>query len=101
MNFVGLIKKFFEKKKKNIEAEQVELEYLFEIYNCDSIEVLEKKCPKTMNASNIDINTIQSFKELIKNTQEKEIESINNKVKERTHIKSISNFASIKEEVNN
>ena len=98
---MGLIKKFFGKKKKNIESEQTGSEYLFEIYNCDSIEVLEQRCPKVVNAANADINTIKSFKELIKDTQEKEIKFINNKVKERTHIKSISSFASTKEEVNN
>lgn len=98
---MGLIKKFFGKKKKNIESEQAELEYLFEIYNCDSVEVLEKRCPKVVNALNSDITTIENFKELTKDIQEKEIEFINSKVKERTHIKSISSFASIKKEVNN
>lgn len=101
MSYMGLIKKLFGKKKRNIEPEQTELEYLFDIYNCDNIETLEARCPKVINGVDVDIELVEGFKELIKDIQEKEIEVITNMVKEKTHIKSISNFVSVKETINN
>ena len=72
---------------KNLDNKETKLDYLYDLYKCNDLSVLEARCPINTGIINVNSEATKELKEMISFIEEKENEAIAKVIEKRSGIK--------------